>query len=220
MHFSAKVLDRIIPLSVSGSLSQAFEEWYFTETTRDHQKPIEVCQLCGKDGLRYHFQIRNELTDVKLWVGSHCILQFGLSVYEDGRRLSANEAQKKLDRLTSKMRFDSTIRALEKLAEKEEGPIILGALAYLKTNKKLTPRYASIVLWRLNERRIDHCPSFFKVALRREDHKEALRNLKPRMFDYLCPALTSSQRKLADALRSTLPDTCSACEASHQTSAK
>jgi hypothetical protein len=52
----------------------------------------------------------------------------------------------------------------------------------------------------MNERGIDHSPTFFKVSLKRDKHKDDLKNLKPRMFAYLWPALTSSQKKLAISL--------------------
>jgi hypothetical protein len=200
MYYSARVRQNILPRSVGDTLPEAFEEWSFIDHTIDHETPDETCQLCDKEGLRYHFEIQNVLTGESLMVGSHCILQFGLSVFDEGRRLNSNEAKKKLDRLTTKMRLDSTIRSLERLADKENDSRLSGALAYLKVNKKLTPKYAAMVLWRLQERHIDHCPSFFKVSLRRDDHKEALRSMKPRMLAYLWPSLTSPQRKLAQSL--------------------
>ncbi|MBB5350926.1 hypothetical protein HNR46_001160 [Haloferula luteola] len=107
--------------------------------------------------------------------------------------------KKKLDRLTSKMHLESTIRSLERLAAKEDDARLAGALSHLRTNKKLTPKYAAMFLGRLKERAIDLSPSFFKVSLRRDD-KEALRTMKPRMLAYLWPALTASQRKVAASL--------------------
>src|SRR5262249_8866107 len=74
----------------------------------------------GQEGLRYHFEIANAYTDHTLQVGSHCILQFNLTVYdEDGWRLSPKDARKKLVRLTKQLRLESCIRALEKLARVE-----------------------------------------------------------------------------------------------------
>src|SRR5262249_2965664 len=80
----------------------------------------------GQDGLRYHFEIANAYTDHTLQVGSHCILQFNLTVYdEDGWRLSPKDARKKLVRLTKQLRLESYIRALEKLARVEDYSDIL-----------------------------------------------------------------------------------------------
>src|SRR6266487_2976976 len=124
MHtYPQRVRDNILPLSVAGTLPEAFEEWSFTENTIDHGEPIETCHLCNHEQLRYHFEIRNSMTDRTLWVGSKCILQFNLSVFEDGVRLDATGAKKKLDRLMDQMRLDSCLVALEKLANTESNEI-------------------------------------------------------------------------------------------------
>src|SRR5690349_4663120 len=114
--YTNRVRDSILPLSVGETLPKAFDECRFTGKTEDHEEPCETCQLCGKDGLRYHFEIGNSLTGNRLQVGSHCILQFDVAVYgEDGARLSAEEAKKKLDQLTELMRLESCLAALEKV---------------------------------------------------------------------------------------------------------
>lgn len=74
--YSQRVRDSILPLSVADTLPAAFAEWSFTENTVDHETPIETCELCGQQDLRYHFEIANPYTEAALWVGSHCILQF------------------------------------------------------------------------------------------------------------------------------------------------
>jgi hypothetical protein len=68
--YPQRVRDNILPLSVGSSLPEAFEEWSFTENTIDHEEPIETCELCDQEELRYHFEIKNTLTKNILWVGS------------------------------------------------------------------------------------------------------------------------------------------------------
>ena len=162
--YPQRVRRNILPLSVAESLPEAFEEWTFTDEIKDHEEPIETCQLCEQEQLRYHFKIRNALTTKVLWVGSQCILRFGLSVFEDGLRLSDKQAKKKLERLTQQMRLESCIKALERLSEAEENDILDSALEYYDENKYLTPKQAFVVLWRLRENNIDHSPSFLKSA--------------------------------------------------------
>jgi len=203
--YSKRVRDNILPLSIGNTLPEAFEEWSFTEEQIDHEEPCATCGLCDKDSLRYHFRIRNALTNKRLWVGSHCILKFGLSVFENGQRLSPKDAKKKLDRLTQQMRLEACLKALGKLAQAEKGSIIATALEYFRKNKFLTPRLASVVLWQLDARGIDHSPSFFKVTLKRDLHKQDLKALKPTMFRYVWPALTPAQRKTAISLGRTEP---------------
>lgn len=101
--YPQRVRENIFPLSFGSTLPEAFEEWSFTENTEDHERPVESCQLCEQEALRYHFEIRNSLTKRTLWVGSLCILKFGLSVFESGQRLSNIDAKKKLDGLMQQM---------------------------------------------------------------------------------------------------------------------
>lgn len=195
--YPQRVRDNILPLSVASTLPEAFEEWSFTENTVDHEEPTETCHLCDHEELRYHFQIRNALTDHSLWVGSSCILKFGLSVFEGGQRLSAKDAKKKLDRITQQMRLEACIKALRKLCEKEGGDILASALSYYEKNKFLTPKHAFVVLWRLRSNRIDHSPSFFKVTLKKDRYKNDLRQMPTDRVHLIWPALSTSQRQMA-----------------------
>lgn len=195
--YPQRVRDNILPLSVGSTLPEAFEEWTFTEHTEDHEQPIETCQLCEQESLRYHFEIRNSLTRNTLWVGSHCILKFGLSVFENGRRLSASDAKKKLARLTQQMHQQSCIKSLETLAKAENDERLIGALDYYRKNHYLTPKYAFIVLWRLQCHKIDHSPSFFKVNLKRDKYQQDLSAMKLSHVHTIWPALSSTQRSMA-----------------------
>lgn len=204
--YSQRVRDSILPLSVADTLPAAFTEWSFTENTVDHETPIETCELCGQQDLRYHFEIANQYTEAALWVGSHCILHFDVAVLEKGRRLSPEEAKRHLAKLTQRMQLDSCIRALEQLAVKEINPILSGALAYYRRNKKLTPKYAAVVFWKLQTFRIDHHPSFFQVQLRRAQHIEDLRQMPTRRVHRFWRALTAAQRCKAVELGHAPPD--------------
>lgn len=195
--YPQRVRDNILPLSVGSTLPEAFEEWSFTERTEDHEQPIETCQLCEQEALRYHFEIRNSLTNKVLWVGSQCILKFGLSVFESGRRLSESDAKKKLERLMQKMRLESCLRALKKLAIAEKNEILSNALLYYQKNKYLSPKFAFVVRWRLRSNKIDHSPSFFKINLKRDKYQNDLRSMSLGHVHTIWPALSSSQRDMA-----------------------
>lgn len=202
MHatYSQRVADNILPRSVDKRLPEAFKEWSFTGDVQDHDEAEETCELCDQEQLRYHFLIRNALNRNTLWIGSRCILKFGISVFEDSRRLTPEEAKKKLDRLIQKMRLESCVKALKRLAASEANEILKNALAYYERNGVLTPKYAFVVLWRLDEHKIDHSPSFFKVCLKRDTHKRDLKGMQTARVWTLWPALSSSQRKLAQRL--------------------
>lgn len=199
-YHTQRVRQNILPFSLAGELPEAFGEWYFTENTQDHETPDAECQLCDKEELRYHFQIKNMHTGKELWVGSKCILKFGLSVFEGKTLLGPKEAKKKLDQLTKKMQLESCIKALELLAIKEGGDILRNALDFYKTNKYLTPKYAFVVFWRLNTNLIEYHPSFFKISLKKEKFKKHLKDMKTDRVHIFWKALTSSQKKLAEEL--------------------
>lgn len=196
-HYSQRVRESILPLSVGDTLPKAFEEWTVTEQVVDHGSPQEVCELCGQESLRYHFEIRNSLNRNTLWIGSQCILRFGLSVFENGRILSAGDAKKKIHRIMDQMRQDACIRALEALATAERNEILSNALAYFKKNKYLSPKQAFVVMWRLKQNNIDHNPSFFKIDLKHDRFKAQLREMEESRVHVLWPALSSSQREMA-----------------------
>ena len=195
--YTQRVADNILPLSVAGTLPEAFREWRFTDNVEDHESADEDCQLCGQEQLRYHFEIENEFTKSQLWVGSSCILKFQVKVFENGSLLDAKDSKKKLDALTKKMRLDSCINALKKLVESEKTDMLSNALEFYLKNEYLTPKYAFVVLWRLSHNKIDHHPSFFKVRLKRDQHKQDLRGMPKKHVHLIWPALSSGQRELA-----------------------
>lgn len=199
-NYTHRVRESVLPFSIRDTLPDAFNEWSFTNQTHDHEAPIETCQLCGQQDLRYHFEIANQYTHARLWVGSHCILQFDVAVLEFGRRLPPSEAKRHLTKLTQQMQLNSCLRALETLAATEDSPILSGALDYYRRKKKLTPKYAAVVFWKLQDFGIDHHPSFFKVEMRRDKHVHDLQQLPTPCVHRFWKALTSSQRKKAQAL--------------------
>lgn len=204
-NYPQRVRDNILPLSVGATLPEAFEEWSFTDQTIDHETPEETCELCDQEELRYHFEIRNAFTKKVLWVGSQCILKFNLSVFEEGRRLSPSDSKKKLERRMQQMRLESCFNALRKLAVAEKNDILNNALAYYSKNKFLTPKFAFVVMWRLQSNRIDHSPSFFKINLKKHKYQEDLRDMPLTRVQVIWPAMSVSQRRMAMAFGHTAP---------------
>lgn len=62
-----------------GTEEDFFNQWTFTGKFIDHGSPSAVCGLCGNQKLRYHFLIAHRETGEAMWVGSQCILNFGVS---------------------------------------------------------------------------------------------------------------------------------------------
>lgn len=132
-------------------------------------------------------------------------MQFDVAIYESGQRLSPEEAKKRLAKLTEQMRLESCISALEKLETAERSDILKNALIYYRKNKKLTPRQAFVVFWRLRHNRIDHSPSFFNITLRKKRYIADLEQMDTSKVHFFWSALTSSQRKQAIELGHTPP---------------
>jgi len=195
--YPQRVADNILPLSLAGTLPEAFTEWYFTENIEDHEIACEDCELCDQEQLRYHFEIKNRHTNSCLWVGSSCILKFQVQVFDRGNLLDAKGSKKKLNDLKQKMRLDSCIKALSNLADQEPNDILSNALEFYLKNKYLTPKFAYVVFWRLSKNKIDHNPSFFKVNLQKDKYKRDLAQMQKDRVQKIWPALSSSQRKLA-----------------------
>jgi hypothetical protein len=187
----------ILPRSVDQRLPHVFREWRFTGATKDFGEAIETCQLCEQEQLRYHFKIRNDKTHSHLWVGSQCILKFGVAVYDGGVLLSPDRARRKLHGLIAEMRLKACLLALEQLAIEENNDILRTALKYYREHGYLSPKLAFVVLWRLEANRIDHSPSFFKVSLRRSKYQDDLENMPTSHVHTIWPALSTAQRATA-----------------------
>jgi hypothetical protein len=196
--YPQRVADNILPLSIAGTLPEAFSEWYFTEYTIDHETASEDCELCNHEELRYHFEIKNRHTNHTLMVGSSCILKFQLQVFDNGVLLDESGTKRKLEALKNKMRLESCLNALTKVAARENNEILKNALAFYRKNKYLTPKFAFVVLWRLQANNIDHSPSFFKINLNKDKYKHDLKSMETSRVQLIWPALSSSQRKIAE----------------------
>lgn len=197
MNYPERVKEKILPLSVSDDLSIAFKEWQFTDEIYDHEFACKTCELCNQEGIRYHFKINNKSTKNSLWIGSNCILKFDIAVCEDDVILSKVNAKVKLNKLTNEMRFTSCVKSLENLIKLEKNDILRNALQFYKKNQYLTPKYAFVVLWKLNSNNIDYCPSFFKISLKKEKLKNDLKEMSINKIHMIWPALKPSQRKTA-----------------------
>jgi len=195
--YPQRVRENILPLSVAGTLPEAFQEWYFTEETHDYESCEAECELCNQEELRYHFKIKNRDTFNELWVGSHCILKFEVPVYDQGMILDRKGAKKKLEQLKKKMQLESCIKALTNLAAKENNDILRNALNYYKINKYLTPKFAYVVFWRLDANNIDYKSSFFKVSLRKSKYKDDLRSMPTTRVHRIWKAFNRAQRDIA-----------------------
>jgi hypothetical protein len=178
-------------------LPQAFEEWHFTDRVAEDEEILATCGLCGKEGLRYQFEICNRHTQNILWVGRKCIVRF-IPVYDEkGKPLDRRGVQRKLDDVTRKRQYESCVKMLECAIQKETlfRGTLYDALDCCRKYKRLTPNRARAVFLRLKEHKIEHIRKFFKVCLKSNSDKDELRKMSERDRQMLWPALSASQRR-------------------------
>jgi hypothetical protein len=76
----------LVALSKSDDLAEAESEWRYAGRYEDHGGPFAICDLCGKQNLRYQFEIQNRVNGQSLLVGSRCVLLFGIEGNDEIRR--------------------------------------------------------------------------------------------------------------------------------------
>jgi hypothetical protein len=195
--FPSRVAANILPLSKAQALPAAFYEWAWTGVTEDHERATERCHLCEQESLRYHFEIRNGLTDRTLQVGSKCILRWQMGVVAGGVRLAPAAAKARINAAVKRMQRDACERALREILAKEPHPVLQGALDAYLADKPLTPKQIQIAFWRLDEAAIEYHPSFFRVDLKKARRVEDLRTMPDYQRTRVWKAMTSTQRKTA-----------------------
>ena len=206
-RYTQRVQANILPKSIAQSLPAAFREWHWTGSTEDHEQATETCQLCEQESLRYHFEIKNDITSETLEVGSQCILRFDVGVYEGGKRLSPKDAKAKLNATLRKMQHQACVRALQQVLLQEPNAILQSALARYEANQPLSPKQINVVFWRLSTHHVEFNPSFFKVDLSKQRSKDDLKAMPDFARRRVWTAMTSAQRKGAERYGTTPPST-------------
>lgn len=209
--FGARVAENVLPLSEEqDDLDLALDEWTYTGECIDHEEPFERCQMCAKDGLRYHFLIENDRTDKALWVGSECITRFGVDAIGPGGEVVRGEAAIQLvtadrQRMIEDARRKRVAGALHAILSQETDArwhaLLESCLAYIRDKEGFTPKQMAVIAWRAKARKVRHSPRDFKVKLRRDDHKDQVRYMDDWKYHQLRPYLSPEQRKRADKWR-------------------
>jgi len=203
--WAARVCVNLFPLSIEKSdLAKALKEWAQTGDMIDHMEAKETCEMCGKQPIRYHFEIANDHTDKTLWVGSECIEKFGVdAVLPDGTRVSGDQAVKVVRKNRAKMiedarkgRVEQAIKDVIDLEDKDYLiPILYACLNKHREGKPLSPKLMNTLAWRLRVFKVPHSPGDFRVSLRRASHKYDLGSLDDFQAKGLMPYLSVQQRE-------------------------
>lgn len=183
---------------------KAQKEWFFTGEIIDHEQPVETCELCEHEALRYHYLIANDLGN-NLWVGSKCIDKFDITVRDEvGNEITENkeaylikQARKKhIKGVFEKLLLIKPIGKMKGKNGEEFYKIKLDEWCkeqYLSGRQNA--RILNYLFVRFDEEGIFYEKSFFSIDLRSQENKDKLLKLSQTQFERIKPALSSSQRK-------------------------
>jgi hypothetical protein len=191
----------LLPLSTEKeNFAIAIKEWFYTDELIEYEEPEEICELCEKDGLKYHFKIKNELGNT-LWVGSKCIEKFGITIYdENGIEITENK-EAYLVNQAKKKHVKDTLSKLNNIYTlgKIQGHSFKELDSYCITNYnvegKFNAKMINYLFQRFENEKIRFRCNCFKIDLRADESKKLLLNLKMVQYNRIKGALSVSQRK-------------------------
>lgn len=204
MEWLERVKKNIFPLSLEQTnIRKAIDEWIYEGNMLDLEIAEESCEICDQPNIRYQFEIINKNNDNTLLVGSECITKFEIPVLDSsGVKLSSNDAKKKVNRdrnkLVTEAKEKHVINSLIKLKAIDETFNIDSLLEYYKERKAFTTKQLSMLIWRLDDAKIDYNKANFKVTIKRGREKDQLMNLEDWRLRKLWQCLSSSQKKLVE----------------------
>ena len=191
----------LLPLSAEKeNFAIAIKEWFYTDNLIEYEEADQICELCEKDGLRYHFEIKNEIGNT-LWVGSSCIEKFGITIYdENGNEITENKEAYLISQAKKKHVKD----VLAKLNACTPRGAILGhsirkldeyCIRNYELDGKFDAKMLNYLFQRLEYEKIRFRANCFKIDLRSDESKQMLLNLKMVRYNRIKGSLSASQRK-------------------------
>lgn len=199
-------------------------KWRATGNSRDFGEACAVCELCDQHGLRYYFEIANEV-ETK-WVGSECITKFADYYHPTtGKLLDRAQTKKQLaaeikamreaavrraeaaklqaEEVLAQTRYNAAVASLEALCDAEiEGSWSDTVCGITDSYNKygMSIKQAKVIVWRLHKYKIDHDPQDFVVTIGRHD-RQAVIDLKDFQLRQLWAFLTSEGQMRCRAFR-------------------
>jgi hypothetical protein len=198
-----RVAANILPLSRDQEdVAEALKEWEYRGDRSDVEDAVETCQLCDHYPIRYQFEIVNRFTKHRLDIGSECITRFDVAVIdEEGVQqrgaVAAKIVAKDRRKLEEESRRRTVRRALVQLAKMDQriNSKMLESIANAADDRGLSPKQASLVVWRLDENCIELPRSYLKVMLKKDAEKDDLLAMEDFKLKQLWPCLTAAQQR-------------------------
>jgi hypothetical protein len=182
----------ILRLSVEKLDSKkAFAEWDYTGFCEDLGEPMETCQLCAYQGIRYQFEIKNRLNENKLLIGSRCITRFGI-----GGEETAATVTKHQNTMVEAARNRAVIAHLDALIAIAPDPsFMVSVKTRYERESYFTPRTLICVLAALKAAGMPWSPNIFKVYLRTNKARAQVWAASLAQYQDLYACMDSGQRK-------------------------
>lgn len=204
--WTERAASTLLPLSRASTLGAALREWSYTGRFFELEATEGTCELCGQQGLSYHFEIHNRDTAASLLVGSECIKRFAITgIDEDGRWLDSEATSKLVDRhrrgLVEDARQKRVMTALLKLGQKLPDFDAADFIGFVDDTGAFTPNQVAMIFWRLDTAGVEYRPTDWKVRMRRNSDLAQLRTMKSAAFKRVMTALTAAQRDRIEEIK-------------------
>ncbi|EIZ1550928.1 TPA: hypothetical protein GRR64_19235 [Vibrio parahaemolyticus] len=195
-------MKNLLNLSVSNEFYEACGEWEFTGEVFDYEEPREICELCEKDELRYHFKIKNDITENSLLVGSKCILKFSdIRITNDVGELetSYSERERRLRAALERHRIENflvKLRKIYRMLRNDYDKVVMARVGMsIKLKEKLPP---SDALWLVNAMEnynfsFEDAP--VSICLATNEHKAQLSRMPKRHLNSIWCILSTQQQE-------------------------
>ncbi|HBC3828676.1 TPA: hypothetical protein KD864_001925 [Vibrio parahaemolyticus] len=194
-------MKNLLNLSVSSEFSEACSEWEFTGEVFDYEDPREVCELCEKDELRYHFKIKNDITEKVLLVGSKCILKFsGIRITNDtgGIETDYSEREKRLRAALERKRMEDfliKLRQIYKMLRNQYERSTMGRIGMrIKVKEKLSPSDALWLVRVMASYRVDFKGAPVSICLATKEHKAQISRMRKDHLESIWCLLSTQQQ--------------------------
>jgi len=203
MQWIERITKNIFPLSFNKQdIRAALDEWEYRGEMNDQIEPNSICELCDHSYIRFQFEIVNKNNSNNLLIGSECITKFGVKVFDEmGNLLDGVHAKDKVAKDRRKLVVEAKIKnmfnsilALCKIQEEK-----LNFENFINDYQKrgaFTPKQLSTLFWRLENNKIPHVKTDFKLYITKPSYKQQLLGMKDWELKRLWPALSLPQRKL------------------------
>lgn len=200
VRYPERVKQNILPLSKSPLIHIAIGEWVYGNNVTDAGRRTKCCELCDQERLRYQFLIRNAENSNEMWVGSSCILKFGVAVMQGGKAVYGDQAKSVLEAQLQSKRKDISLQALSTLLTKPNVNLKLveGVKEFTEKGRALSPKQISYVAWQLGKHDLNHDLTYFRMDLMKKKYQEDFASLQDWQITQIWPALKPGQKKVAE----------------------